>query len=99
MTTSGALSTEQTDLLLTCGIALHRQNDSRAVQALGRLQSITPTPEPALAQWYAATGDLSRAFDLLARLRVTGNLPPNLAFDPLFAALRADARYAKLAAD
>jgi len=29
----------------------------------------------------------------------SGNLPPNLAFDPLFDALRADARYAKLAAE
>ena len=96
---SGALSTEDIDLLLTCGIALHRRDDARAAQALGRLQSMTPSPEPALAQWYAATGDLSRAFDLLARLRATGNLPPNLAFDPLFSALRADARYAKLTTD
>jgi hypothetical protein len=53
-------------------------------------------PEPALAQWYAATGDLDRAFTLLSRLRTTRNLPPNVAFDPLFTALRADARYAQL---
>jgi len=94
-----ALSTDQTDLLLTCGIAFNRHGDGRSVQALGRLQSIRPLPEPALAQWFAATDDLGRAFDLLTRLRASGNLPPNLAFDPLFTALRADARYAKLVAD
>jgi hypothetical protein len=31
---------------------------------------------------------LGRAFELLTRLRASGNLPPNLAFDPLFDALR-----------
>jgi hypothetical protein len=35
---------------------------------------------------------------VLTRLRAIGNLPPNLAFDPLFDALRADARYAALIA-
>jgi serine/threonine-protein kinase len=94
-----ALATDQPDLLLTCAIAFNRHGDGRSVQALDRLQSIRPLPEPALAQWFAATGDLGRAFDLLTRLRTIGNLPPNLAFDPLFTALRADARYAKLAAD
>jgi hypothetical protein len=36
---------------------------------------------------------------LLTRLRASGNLPPNLACDPLFDTLRADARFTKLAAD
>lgn len=93
-----ALAGDHTDLLLTCGIALQRRGDPRAAQVLSRLQSLTPAPEPALAQWYAATGDLARAFELLTRLRASGNLPPNLAFDPLFDALRADARYAPLIA-
>jgi hypothetical protein len=93
-----ALAGDHTDLLLTCGIALQQRDDPRAAQVLSRLQSIAPAREPALAQWYAATGDLARAFEVLTRLRAIGNLPPNLAFDPLFDALRADARYAALIA-
>jgi Flp pilus assembly protein TadD len=91
-----ALASDQTDLVLICGIALHRNGDARAAAALARLQAIKPLPEPALAQWHAATGDLGRAFALLTKLHASGNLPPNLGFDPLFEALRADARYAPL---
>jgi TolB-like protein/Tfp pilus assembly protein PilF len=91
-----ALASDQTDLVLACGIALHRSSDARAAAALARLQAITPLPEPAIAQWHAATGDLGRAFALLIKLHASGNLPPNLAFDPLFEALRADPRYAPL---
>ncbi len=54
------------------------------------------TPRSAIVQWHAATGDLTRAFELIATLRAANNLPPNLAFDPLFAPLRKDERYAKL---
>jgi TolB-like protein/Tfp pilus assembly protein PilF len=91
-----AFASDQTDLVLNCGIALQRNGDPRASVALARLQAMKPLPETALAQWYAATGDLGRAFALLTKLHASGNLPPNLAFDPLFEALRADPRYAPL---
>ena len=47
-------------------------------------------------QWHAATGNLAVAFDMIAALGAANNLPPNLAFDPLFEPLRNDERYAKL---
>ena len=47
-------------------------------------------------QWHAATGNLTPAFEMIGALRAANNLPPNLAFDPLFEPLRKDERYAKL---
>jgi hypothetical protein len=41
-------------------------------------------------------GWLTCAFEMMAALRTTNNLPPNLAFDPVFEPLRNDDRYAKL---
>lgn len=41
-------------------------------------------------------GNVAVAFDMLDAIRAANNLPPNLAFDPLFEPLRNDERYAKL---
>ncbi len=84
------------DLQVNCAIAMQRAGDSRARSHVDRLRSQRPPPRSALLQWHAASGDLAGAFELLAALRSQDNVPPNLAFDPMFAALRADARYAKL---
>ena len=82
--------------MLSCGIALHRFGDARGVALRQRLERMTPAPIPALMQWHAATGGLTRAFEMMAELSAANNLPPNLAFDPLFEPLRNDDRYAKL---
>jgi tetratricopeptide (TPR) repeat protein len=84
------------ELQVNCAIALHRAGDPRARAHLDRLRSQRPAPAAALLYWHAATGDLDRAFELVAALRSQDNLPPNLRFDPMFEPLRADARYAKL---
>jgi hypothetical protein len=81
------------ELVLTCGIALHRAGDARGAALGQRLERMRPEPISAIMQWHAATGGLTRAFEMMAALRVANNLPPNLAFDPLFEALRNDARY------
>jgi len=91
-----ALSGSNADLLLNCGVAMHRSGDPRAASVLEQLQRLRPLPASAIARWHAATGELTRAFELLARLEQSTNLPPNIAFDPLFAPLRADPRYARL---
>jgi adenylate cyclase len=92
---ANVLATDHIDLLLACGIALHRSGDARADAVLARLRAMTAA-EPALAQWHAATGDIDAAIELLRRLQARRNLPPNLAVDPLFAALHADPRYRSL---
>jgi hypothetical protein len=90
------LSITNTDLLLNCGVALHRSGDARASRVIDRLRAMRPLPTSAIARWHAATGDLTRAFDLFAELTKASNLPPNIAFDPMFEPLRADPRYAGL---
>lgn len=84
------------ELLVNCAIARRRAGDARVRADLGRLQAMRPPPRSALLQWHAANGELDRAFELMAALQSQDNLPPNLQFDPLFDALRADERYAKL---
>lgn len=90
-----AAAGDSTDLLLSCGIAYFRAGDqARADAILAQLTAARPPAWPAIAQWYAATGDVNRAFALFEQLRNGGNLPPNLAFDPLFEPLRGDSRFA-----
>lgn len=79
--------------LTTCAIAYHRAKDARAAMLRDRLLAAQPRPAAALVQWHAATGDLDRAFAVFDELRARDNVPPSLAFDPLFERLRADARY------
>jgi len=88
------LASDQTDLLMVCGVALQRAGDARAAQIVTRLQAKQPLPESELAQFFASTGDIDRALTALRRLRAANNLPPAFAVDPLFASLRADRRYA-----
>jgi TolB-like protein/Flp pilus assembly protein TadD len=91
-----AAASSNVELVLTCGIALHRAGDGRAAALGQRLERMRPEPISAIMQWHAATGGLTRAFEMMAALRAANNLPPNLAFDPLFEPLRNDDRYAKL---
>jgi TolB-like protein/Flp pilus assembly protein TadD len=93
---AGAAESENPELMVTCAIAFQRAGDARAATLRTRLDAMKPSPVTALVQWHAATGDLDRAFQVAATLKAQDNLPPNLAFDPLFAALRADARYKNL---
>jgi hypothetical protein len=85
--------------MVTCGIAWHRFGDPRAARILSRLEARRPGVDGALAQGHAASGDIAPAMALLRALRAQGNLPANLAFDPLFGALRADPGYAALMGD
>jgi hypothetical protein len=89
-----AATSGNVELVVSCAIALHRAGDTRAPALCTRLEGMTP--RSAIVQWHAATGDLTRAFELIATLRAANHLPANLAFDPLFAPLRKDERYAKL---
>jgi TolB-like protein/Flp pilus assembly protein TadD len=62
-----------------------------------RLEAARPTPDAALAQIDAALGRLPEALARLRRLAAVDNLPPALAFDPLFDALRSHDRWPELA--
>ena len=91
-----ALYTTNTDLLLNCGIALHRAGDKRAGTVLDRLNARRPPPASALLQWHATVGDISQALDMLAELNKRSSVPPNLGFDPLFELFRAEPRYTEI---
>ncbi len=93
---AGTAESGNAELLVVCAIAFHRSGDARAAALRTRLDAMRPAPTATLMQWYAASGNLDRAFEMASMLKATDNLPPNLAFDPLFAAFRADTRYRSL---
>ncbi len=90
-----AVAGNSADLLVSCAIAYSRAGDQAKANAIvTQLTSARPAGWSSIAQWYAATGDTARAFSLFEQLRKDGNLPPNLAFDPLYEPLRRDPRFA-----
>jgi Flp pilus assembly protein TadD len=89
-----AAASTNVELAVSCGIALQRAGDARATALRKRLEAMKPYPASALLQWHAATGGLARAFELIGPLRASNDVPPNLAFDPLFEPLRSDPRFA-----
>lgn len=80
-------------LALSCGLALHKAGRVPEAEALRRRVDDGSRPSAGRAQWLAATGDLDAAFRSMDALAESGNLPPGLAFDPLFDDLRKDARW------
>jgi TolB-like protein/Flp pilus assembly protein TadD len=87
------------DLLVACAVAAYRAGrtaDARARRTA--LESRRPAPGVALAQLDSALGEYDAAFVRLDRLGARGNLPPALAFDPLFDGLRRDRRWPSVAA-
>lgn len=94
-----AVAGNSADLLVSCAIAYSRAGDQANAKAIvAQLSAVRPAAWPSIAQWYAATGDTARAFSLFEQLRKDGNLPPNLASDPLFEPLRGDPRFAAYSA-
>jgi TolB-like protein/Flp pilus assembly protein TadD len=87
----GALSAvpENLDLAVACATAANKAEDGAEARRLRtQVAALEPAPDVALAQIDAALGAYPEAFARLERLGATGNLPPNLAFDPLFEGLR-----------
>jgi TolB-like protein len=82
--------------LLVCAIAFQRAGRASEAQALRDRIARAPATDVILAQLDAATGNLSAAFRTLGRLATTGNLPPGLAFDPMYEDLRRDRRWAEI---
>jgi tetratricopeptide (TPR) repeat protein len=82
------------DILVVCGAAYGRSGRTADAAALrARLEGLRPAPGVGLSQLEAALGDYKAAFDRLERLAARGNLPPALAFDPLFDGLRRHPRW------
>jgi predicted Zn-dependent protease len=83
-----------TEGVMLLGIAQLRAGNRAAADALWKdLASRTPPPTGFMAQWHAATGNINEAIVLLNR----GSSPaPLLRVDPLFDALRVDARFADI---
>jgi hypothetical protein len=80
---------ENLDLAVACATAANKAEDGAEARRLRtQVAALEPAPDVALAQIDAALGAYPEAFARLERLGATGNLPPNLAFDPLFEGLR-----------
>ena len=90
---------ENLDLAVACAIAAGKAEDGAAARRLrDQIAALKPTPNVALAQIDAALGAFAEAFTRLERLGAAGNLPPNLAFDPLFEGLREQPQWRAVAA-
>jgi len=87
------------DLMVACGVAASRaRRGAEAAAWRARIEANRPAPGPALAQLEAALGEYPSAFARLERLAARGNLPPALAFDPLFDGLRRQPQWPAIAA-
>jgi Flp pilus assembly protein TadD len=90
---------ENLDLAVACAIAAGKAEDGAAARRLrDQIAALKPTPDAVLAQIDAALGAYPEAFARLERLGAAGNLPPNLAFDPLFEGLREQPQWKGVAA-
>ena len=86
------------DVALACVVAASRVGDRARTAAMrASLEAQRPLPEAVLAQIDAALEDHPAAFARLNRLAARGNLPPALAFDPLFEPLRRATEWPALA--
>jgi hypothetical protein len=81
------------ETMLLLGIAELRAGNRAAAESIVQQLAAAPDSSSLMVQWHAATGNLDAAFNLL---RTTGLPAPVLRVDPLFAALRADARFSAL---
>jgi hypothetical protein len=85
------------ELQAIVGLACLRAGDTaRSDAALKALQSQSPLPAVPLALWYTVTGNREQAIAMLTRGTRPGAIPPSAGVDPLFDALRTDARFASL---
>ncbi len=85
------------DLLAITGLAYRQIGDqARADRILKDLRARNPLPVVPLAQWYAVVGDRDTALGLLSRETGADMIPRSVRVDPLFDALRRDARFTAL---
>ena len=85
------------ELQAIVGLAYLRAGDkARSDAALRALQTQSPLPALPLALWYAAIGNRDQAIAMLGRGARPGDITASAGVDPLFDALRTDARFAAL---